>query len=82
MPHGHNIYKTAADMGIATMCNFPPDQRDLPHWKCVLCCCSTCRSIVTPNHGLHDNTQTMCPTIHFHVYKVVSCCTVNVRRKF
>ena len=39
MTHGHHIHKTSPDMEIAIICDFPSDQHDTPHCKCVLHFC-------------------------------------------
>ena len=33
----------------ATMCAYPPHQHALPHWKCVLRCCSNLTNIDLPD---------------------------------
>ena len=38
MPHGIHIYATASAMAMDKMCEYPPYQHALPHWKCVLRC--------------------------------------------
>ena len=45
--HICHINKTAADIAIDAMFDFPSYQHDIPHWKCVLPCCSKSPSIVT-----------------------------------
>ena len=45
MPHGRLIYAKASDMENATMCAYPHLDYALPHWKCVLRCCSDCQCI-------------------------------------
>ena len=40
MPYGRHIYDKAPDMEKATMCEYPQSDHALPHWKCVLLCCS------------------------------------------
>ena len=82
IPYGHHIYITASDMDIDTMCDFPPYKHALPHWKCVICCCSNFPNIFTPVQEWHNTTHTMCPTIHFHVYIVVPHFIVHVRHPF
>ena len=82
MPHGCRINKTAEHISISTMCDVTLYQHDLTHWKCVLCCCSKCPSIVEPNYELHSNTQRVCPTFLFNIHTVVSRCTLRGRRPF
>ena len=33
--HGLHIHKTASDLDMAKICDFPLEQHALPHWKCV-----------------------------------------------
>ena len=40
MPHGCHIFAKVLDMENATMCTYPQSDHALPHWKCVLRCCS------------------------------------------
>ena len=82
MPHGRHNHKTALDMEIATMCDFPSYKNDLTHWKFVLFCFSKYPSIVNPYQELHSNTKNACPSIRFHVYKAVFCSTVHGQYKF
>ena len=49
MPHGRNIYAKSSDMAKAKMCTYPQSDNALPHWKCVLWCCSDCSCINLPN---------------------------------
>ena len=61
------------------MCHFPSDQHYLTNWKGVLSCCDKCTSIVIPGQEPNRDDTKTCPTIRFHVYRVLSCCTVHVR---
>ena len=49
MPHGRHIYAKASDMSNATMCAYPHSDDALPHWKCLLRCCSDCPCINLPD---------------------------------
>ena len=40
MLHGRHIYAKASDMSNATMCTYIQSDRAIPHWKCVLQCCT------------------------------------------
>ena len=42
IPHGRHIYAKTSDMAEATMWAYPQSGHALPHWKCLLCCCSEC----------------------------------------
>ena len=45
-------------------------------------CCYKCPGIDVPSlHFNRDKTST-CPTMCFHFYRLVSCCTVNVQRSY
>ena len=78
-PHGFHIHNTAAYMAMATMCTSPSAHHALPHCKCVLCCCGKCPSMVIPSQeGYIDTTKTF-PTLCSHIYKNVSCFTLNGR---
>ena len=37
MPHGKNMFQTAYDMDMVTMCEYASSEYALPHWKCVFC---------------------------------------------
>ena len=52
MPHGSHIYAKASDMENATMCTYPQSDHALPHWKCVLRCCSDCPCINIPDQEI------------------------------
>ena len=80
MTYGCHIYQTESDMAMAKMCTYPPSQHELPHWKCVLRCCEDCLCIDIPSQESDDNHSQTSPEINFHVYKMVSRCTVNGRR--
>ena len=58
IPHGNNIYQTASDMDMATMCAYLLYQHTLTHWRCVLCCCSNCPCIDIPNQESNHNNPT------------------------
>ena len=49
MPNGCHIYAKASDMANATMCTYPQYDHSLPHWNCVLRCCSDCPCINIPD---------------------------------
>ena len=66
MPHGRQIYATAADTAMKKMCEYPPSQHEFPHWKFMLCCCANCPHIDLPDQESdkhHSNTPT---SICFH----------------
>ena len=49
IPHGKHIFKTASNMDMAKMCEYPSSEYALPHWKCILCCCAQCTRIDIPS---------------------------------
>ena len=49
MPHGRHIYAKASDMAKAKICEYPQSDHTLPHWKCVMQCCSKCPSVNLPD---------------------------------
>ena len=65
--HGLNIYQTAYDMSMDTMCANPLFQHLLSHWKCVFCCCTNCPCISIPSQETYKNHPSTCPTLNFHV---------------
>ena len=50
MPHGRYIYAAADGIDMATMCAYTQSQHELPHWKCVLRCCSNFPCTDLPYH--------------------------------
>ena len=45
MPHRRHIYAKASDIANDKFCAYPQCEHELPHWKCVLLCCSNCPCI-------------------------------------
>ena len=81
-PHGCNIYNTASNMSIETMCYCTSKHHGLLHWKFLLYCCDKCPSIVLPGQEENKDTTETCPTIRFHVYPNVSNCNIHGRRPY
>ena len=48
MPHKNNMFQTDSDTTMVTMCEYPSSNYALPHWKCVLRCCTKCPCIDLP----------------------------------
>ena len=48
MPNGKNMIYTEYEMAMETMCEYPSSNYALPHWKCVLRCCTKCPCIDLP----------------------------------
>ena len=69
-PNGMELHKKASHAAFSTMCSFPDSNIDLPHWNCVLKCCSQCPKLIIPDEELNDDA-TM-PFIKFNVYMDVS----------
>ena len=49
MPHGRHNYAKSSDMEKAIICTYPQSDDALPHFKCVLRCCSDCPCIHFPD---------------------------------
>ena len=79
MPHGRHIYSKAYDMAKLTICAYPQSDHELPHWKCVLGCCSKCPSIHTPDQETDDQYSNTSPLICFHFYHLIAHCTTHRR---
>ena len=75
MPHGIHIYATASDMENATMCAYHQSDHALPHWKCVLRCCSDFPCINLPDQETDKKYEETTPSIRFHIYHIIGCCT-------
>ena len=50
--------------------------------KCALLCCDKCPIIIIISQEANKYTTNTCPTIRFHVYLNVSCCTLHGRRPY
>ena len=79
MSHGRHIYAKAFDMVKASMCARSQSNNPLPHWKCVFRCCDQCPSINIPDQETCDNHTNPSPSIRFHIYHLIACCTKHVR---
>ena len=79
MPHGHHIYAKASDMEKVTICAYPQSYHALPHWKCVLGCCSKCPSIHIPDQETDDQYYDTSPSISFHIYHLIARCATHGR---
>ena len=77
MPHGRHIYATASDMANAKMCAYPQSEHSLPHWKCVLRCCSDCPCINIPDQEIANKHDKTTPTIRFHIYHIIGRCAIH-----
>ena len=79
MPHGHHIYAKSYYMAKETMCECSQSYHELPHCKCVLRCCEKCPSINLPDQETNDQYPHTSPSICFHIYHIIACCTKHVR---
>ena len=59
-PNGCNIYNSAAEMSMATICPCNSQNHGLPHWKCVLHCCKKCFSISMTHQEINTDATNMC----------------------
>ena len=67
-------------MEMATMCAYPQYQHALPHWKCEFCCCYNFPRGYIPGQESDRHIFNTSPTITFHFYLLITCCTVHGRR--
>ena len=74
MPHGRQIYAKAYDMANDTMCTYPQSDHALPHWKCVLRCCSKCPCINIPDQETDNQYSETTPSMRFHSYHIIGSC--------
>ena len=79
MPHRRHIYAKSYDMAQATMCTYPQYDHELPHWKCVLRCCAYCPFINIPDQKTDNHNSDTTPSILFHIYHIIACCTDHSR---
>ena len=79
MPHGLHIYGKAYDTKKATMCEYPQSDHALPHWKCVLQCCTKCPCVNITDQETDDQYYDTTPSISFHIYHLIARCTANRR---
>ena len=68
MLHGRYIDVKASDMEKATMCTYPKSNHALPHWKCVLRCCSDYTLINLTDQETDNQFSETTPSIRFHIY--------------
>ena len=79
MPHGRHIYAKTSDMAKATMCTYPHSDHALPQQKCVLWCCAKYSRINIPYQEIDKQCSETTPSIRFHIYHIIACCTDNGR---
>ena len=74
MPHGNHIYSKEYDTAKATMCAYPQSYHALPHWKCVIQCCSKCTCVNLPDQETDDQYSYTRPSIRFQIYHIIARC--------
>ena len=79
MPHGHRIYAKAYDTAKEKMCAYSQSDHALPHWKCVLRCCTQCTSINLPDQETYDKHPNTSPSIRFQIYHLIGRCKKHGR---
>ena len=79
IPHGRHIYYKEFDMAKDTICAYPQSDHALPHWKCVLRCCDNCTCINLPDQEKYNQYSCTKPSIGFHIYHIIACCTAHGR---
>ena len=65
--------------GHVKMCSYPLSQQALSHWKFVLHFCEHCPCIDIPGQESDRNHSNTFTPIQFHVYHLISHCTVHGR---
>ena len=76
MTHGKHIFNIASDMDMSTVCAYESSKYALPHWKCVLRCCSQFTHIDIPITESYHKNSNVSPTKHFCEYQTISRCIV------
>ena len=76
------MFKTSYGMAMAKMCEYSSSKYALPHWKCVMRCCTQFPRIDLPSTYSDYHNSNVSPKIRFHVYNLIVRCTVHVRRPF
>ena len=66
-------------MTQATMCAHPQSDHSLPHCKCVLRYCDDCPCINLPDKETYTHNSDTTPSIRFHIYQIIECCTAHGR---
>ena len=77
IPYGRHISAKADDMAQATMCAYPKYDNALPHRKFLLRCCSECPCINTRDQETDNHNIDTTPSIRFHIYHIIGCCTAH-----
>ena len=66
-------------MAKATIYVYSQSYHALPHWKCLLQCCTIFPSINIPDQETDDQYPNIIPSIRFHIYHLIVRCTTHGR---
>ena len=61
------------------MCAYPQSDHELPHWKCVLWCCTKYPSVNIPEQETNDQYYNTSSSTIFHIYHLIARCTTHAR---
>ena len=75
MPHLFHIYTKACDMAKTTMCAYTQSDHALTRWKGILRCFAKCPCVNLPDQETGYQYSDTRPSIRFHIYNIISCCT-------
>ena len=76
------MFKTATDIAIVEICEYPSSKYALPYWKCFMSCCEQFIFIDIPSTESDQNNSNVITKIPFHLYHLIAQCTVYDRRPF
>ena len=79
MTHGRHIYAKSSDMSKGKMCTYPYSDHVFPHWKCVMIYCAKFARVNLPDQETYNQYSYTSPSILFHIYRLIACCTTHGR---
>ena len=79
MPHGKNVFKTASDMAMAVVCEYPLSKYVLPYCSFFLCCCEKLQCIYLPSTESDQHNSNVSIAMCFRVYHINALCNVHGR---
>ena len=79
MPYGRHIFAKAYDMAKTTMCSYPQSDHVLPNWKFVMGCGDKFPCLNIPYQETYYQYSDTSPSIRFHIYHMIACCTKHGR---
>ena len=82
MTHGNQMFKTATDIAIVEICEYPSSKYALPYWKCFMRCCEQFTCIDLPSTESDHQNYNASTTISFQVYNLIIYCTLTYTRPF